>query len=49
MKEEIKRNYLTDTYWFDYHFIDRFLYKNHSVKEFLNEQKYGYRFRQLCV
>lgn len=40
MKMEIKRNYLADTDWFDYHFIDRFLYENHSVKEFLNEPKY---------
>ena len=37
---EIKRSYLADTDWFDYHFIDRFFYENHSVKEFLNEPKY---------
>jgi len=37
---EIKRNYLTDTDWFDYQFICEFLYENHSVKEFLNELKY---------
>ena len=37
---EIKRNYLADTDWFDYHFIDRFFYENHSIKEFLNEPQY---------
>jgi DNA-binding transcriptional MerR regulator len=40
MKMEIKRNYLTDTDWFDYQFICGFLYENHSVKEFLNEPQY---------
>jgi hypothetical protein len=40
MKMEIKRNYLTDTDWFDYQFICGFLYENHSVKEFLNKPQY---------
>ena len=40
MKMEIKRNYLTDTDWFDYQFICGFLYENHSAKEFLNEPQY---------
>jgi len=40
MKMEIKRNYLTDTDWFDYQFICEFLNDNHKVKEFLNQPQY---------
>lgn len=40
MNTKNQRNYLTDTDWFDSHFICGFLNENHPIKEFLNEQRY---------
>ena len=40
MKFKEKRNYLTDTNWFDYQFLGGFLSADHKVKEFLNEPQF---------
>ena len=40
MKSIEKRNYLVDTDWFDYQFIEQFLYKDLKIKKKLNEPLY---------
>ena len=40
MKFIEKKNYLVDTDWFDYQFIEQFLYKDLKIKKKLNEPLY---------